>query len=207
MVKQRAITYVDGFNLYYGLRDAKLGSSRWLNLTGVCSALLRPDQRLELVRYFTARVRGDPTAQGRQAIYIDALRELGGIEIEFGQFLLNSVRCHQCNYTWSKPEEKRTDVNIAVRMLEDASDDRCDIALVVSGDSDLVPPILSIRQRYPKKRVIVAAPPRRWGAQITQAADAAIQIRRATIRANRLPDPVITRSGIALRAPSGWLPS
>ena len=84
---ERLIAYIDGFNLYYGLRDARLNSSRWLDLRGMCESLLKPGQRLELVRYFTSRVRGDVQATDRQALFIDALHARGGIEMDFGHFL------------------------------------------------------------------------------------------------------------------------
>ena len=204
---ERLIAYIDGFNLYYGLRDAGLRSSRWLDLHGMCTSLLKPRQRLELVRYFTTRVRGDRNAARRQAVFIDALCARGGIEIDFGHFLSSSTRCRSCGAVRKRHEEKRTDVNIAVRLLEDAFDDRFDTAMVISGDSDLVPPVQSVRGRFPDKRVLVAAPPKRWSAQLGQAANAALQISSMTIRSNRLPDPVITPSGVELRAPTGWLPS
>lgn len=207
MPRERVIAYIDGYNLYFGLLDARLQTSRWLDLHGVCTALLKPDQRLDLVRYFTTSVRNDPDAAKRQAIFIDALRARGGIEIDFGVFLSKTVTCRRCNEQWSKNEEKRTDVNIAVRLLNDAYDDRFDMALVISGDSDLVPIVESVRERFPRKRVIVASPPKRWSTDLAQSAHAAFQVSRAAIRSNRLPDPVLTPEGIALRAPEGWLPT
>lgn len=60
MSTNRVIAYIDGYNLYCGMRDASLQSSRWLDLHALCESLLEPDQRLELVRYFTTRVRDDP---------------------------------------------------------------------------------------------------------------------------------------------------
>ena len=206
MATERVIAYIDGFNLYYGLRDAHLRSSRWLDLRGVCASLLKPRQRLQLVRYFTTRVRDDAAASERQAIFIDALLARGGIEIDFGHFLSNSKTCRSCGVVWKKNEEKRTDVNIAVRLLDDAYDDRFDTAMVISGDSDLVPPIESVRRRFPSKRLIVAAPPARWSGQLSQAANAAFRISPLTIRSNRLPDPVLTPGGVELHAPRGWLP-
>ena len=206
MATERVIAYIDGFNLYYGLRDARLRSSRWLDLRGVCASLLKPHQRLQLVRYFTARVRDDPAASKRQAVFIDALLARGGIEIDFGHFLSSSKTCRACGDVRKKNEEKKTDVNIAVRLLDDAYDDRFDTAMVISGDSDLVPPIESVRRRFPSKRLIVAAPPERWSGQFGQAANAAFRISRLTIRSNRLPDPVLTPDGVELRAPRGWLP-
>ncbi|MDE0135610.1 MAG: NYN domain-containing protein [Acidimicrobiaceae bacterium] len=206
MGTDRLIAYVDGFNLYYGLRDARLRSSRWLDLHGVCTSLLKLSQRLELVRYFTTRVRGDPAAVRRQSVYIDALLARGGLEIDFGHFLSSNTQCRSCGAVTRKREEKKTDVNIAVRLLEDAYSDRFDVAMVISGDSDLVPPVESVRNRFPDKRVLVAAPPERWSAQLSQAANAALRISPLTIRSNRLPDPVVTPSGTQLWAPRGWLP-
>ncbi len=83
----------------------------------------------------------EPDKAGRQSAFIDALLARGDIEIDFGHFLSKPVTCRSCGSTWQKNEEKKTDVNIAVRLLEVAYDDRFDVAVVISGDSDLVPPI------------------------------------------------------------------
>lgn len=206
MSSKRAFAYIDGFNLYYGMLDARLHSARWLDLRAMCAALPRPHQRLGLVRYFTARVRDDPEAASDQAVYLDALRARGGVEVMFGHFLATSVECRGCGFVKKKYEEKRTDVNMAVRLLEDAFDDRFDLAIVVSADSDLVAPIEAVRRRFPDKQVMVAFPPHRRSAQLRRAANAAHHLSGPVIRSCRLPDPVMTPAGIALRAPRGWLP-
>ncbi len=203
---ERLIAYVDGFNLYYGLRTARLNTSRWLDIHGLCLSLLNSTQQLDLVRYFTTRVKADPKAADRQAIFIDALLARGGIEIDYGHFLSKRTKCHECGVVVRKHEEKKTDVNIAVRLIEDAYDDRFDTALLISGDSDLVPLVESLRTRFSSKQIVVAAPPNRWSTQLAQAANAAFQISPLTIRSNRLPDPVKTSDGVMLRAPVGWLP-
>lgn len=198
--------YIDGFNLYYGMLDGRMQNARWLDLRALVAALLRPHQQLGLVRYFTARVRDDPEAARDQAAFIDALLARGGVEIEFGHFQATSVECHRCGHVKNRYEEKRTDVNMAARMLEDAFDDRFDLAIVVSADSDLVAPIETVRRRFPDKRVMVAFPPRRRSAQLRRAADAVHHLAGPVIRSSRLPDPVVTSAGVKLRAPRGWLP-
>jgi len=203
---ERVIAYIDGYNFYYGLREARLHSSRWLDLPAMCRALLKGGQRLDLVRYFTTRVRNDPAAAKRQSSFIDALTARGGIEIDFGHFISKERLCKSCGHAWRQSEEKKTDVNIAVRLLDDAYDDRFDTAVVISGDSDLVPPIKSVRARFPSKRLVVASPPKRVSGELRGAADAALTISDRTIRANRLPNPVMTSTGIQLWAPAGWLP-
>jgi len=200
------ITYIDGFNLYHGLLQARLHSARWLDLHALGRSLLKPSQQLELTRYFTARVRGNPDKARRQRTFIDALNARGGIEIDFGHFLSSRISCRRCGNRWRKNEEKKTDVNLAVRLLDDAYDDRFDTAMIISADSDLVPPIESVGARFPDKRLIAAFPPQRNSTELRRVADKAFEISEATIRGARLPDPVTTRSGTRLRAPKGWLP-
>lgn len=52
--------YIDGFNLYNGLKDKHGRKYLWLDLESLARRLLRQDQQLALVRYFTAPVRNDP---------------------------------------------------------------------------------------------------------------------------------------------------
>lgn len=206
MRTERVIAYIDGFNLYHGLHDAKLKSSRWLDLRGVCESLLKPHQELVVVRYFTSIVRNKSGAR-RQNVYLDALRSRGGIEVDLGHLFPKTRTCSKCGFRHSTSEEKKTDVNIAVRLLEDAYDDQFDVGIVISGDSDLAPPIEAVRRRFPYKTLLVAAPPERWSSELNRVAHAAIKIFPGVIRNNRLPDPVITPYGQQLRAPAGWLPS
>ncbi len=207
MSAERAIAYIDGYNLYHGICDARLQSSRWLDLRELSRSLLKPQQRLVLVRYFTTMVRNNPPKAERQSTFIEALRAGGGIEVDFGHFLSKAVKCPGCGHEWAKHEEKKTDVNIAVRILDDAFDDRFDVAMVVSGDSDLVPAIESVHARFPDKRIIVAFPPRRQSAELKRVANESFTIGKGKIRSNRLPDPIITPDGITLQAPRGWLPA
>ena len=54
---------------------------------------------------------------------------------------------------------RRTDVNIALWLLDDAYRDRYDRAYVVSRDSDLKPAVAMVRSRFPEKEVHIVAPP------------------------------------------------
>jgi hypothetical protein len=51
----RVAVYVDGRNLYYGLKSRGWRRYYWLDLRRLAENLLRPSQRLTAVRYFTAR--------------------------------------------------------------------------------------------------------------------------------------------------------
>ena len=206
MSVERVVAYIDGFNFYYGLMEANLQTSRWLDLSAMCTNLLKPQQELKLVRYFTTRVSNNPAKHQRQKTFIDALFARGGIDIDFGHFLSQNAACKSCGHTWRRNEEKKTDVNIAVRLLDDAYDNLFDVAMIISGDSDLVPPIKSVRRRHPDKTVVVAFPPKRRSGELGRTAHVAFPIGHGVIRQSRLPDPVVQANGYELRAPQGWLP-
>lgn len=56
-------------------------------------------------------------------------------------------------------EEKETDVNIALTMLDFAYKDKFDHAFLISNDSDLAPAIHMIRKNFPKKFITTIVPP------------------------------------------------
>lgn len=58
---QRVIAFIDGFNLYFGLKAKRWQRYYWLNLQALMRNILKPDQHLVHTKYFTARVQGPPT--------------------------------------------------------------------------------------------------------------------------------------------------
>ena len=83
----RVVVYVDGFNLYYGLKSRKWRRYYWLDLRRLAERLLRPGQQLETVHYFTTRVADEPHNPGkatRQNSYLEALETLENLETHTG---------------------------------------------------------------------------------------------------------------------------
>jgi hypothetical protein len=201
------IAYIDGFNLYFGLKSKGWKRHYWLDVVGLSRALLKPGQTLQAAHYFTARIRltgNNHADMQRQADYLDALATLPLLTIQFGHYLPKGRQCRRCGNTWTDYEEKMTDVNIAVQLLADAFDDRFDTALLISADSDLTTPVQQVRARFPAKRVIVAQPPGRNSVQLATAATAAFTISETKIRQNQLPEVVTTASGYVIHRPAHW---
>ena len=48
---QRVLVYVDGFNLYFGLRSQGWKRFYWLDLPALATAILQQQQQLEMVKY------------------------------------------------------------------------------------------------------------------------------------------------------------
>jgi uncharacterized LabA/DUF88 family protein len=203
----RVMVYVDGFNLYFGLRSKGWRKHYWLNLQALATALLKPGQTLQCVHYFTSRIRANgrnlPDMQ-RQTTYLEALDTLPGLQLHFGHYLEKPKQCRQCGAQWMDYEEKMTDVNIAVQLLSDAFDDRFDTALLISGDSDLTTPVNKLRTQFPAKRLIVAFPPDRQSFELQQAANATFTIGEANLRQSQLPAQVQRADGFILQRPAHW---
>jgi uncharacterized LabA/DUF88 family protein len=109
-----------------------------------------------------------------------------------------------CNARWISYEEKETDVNISVALIEDAVQDLYDTALLVSGDTDLRPAVASAIRLRPRKRVLVAFPPRRFSARLANGVNAYTRIGSDKIRNAQLPAKIVTADGITLERPGHW---
>ena len=203
----RVVVYIDGFNLYYGMRSRGWRRYYWLDLNRLAVRLLRPGQRLAGVKYFTARVipdAGSVDKARRQNIYLEALGTLPDLDIHYGYYLPKMQRCSTCGTTWQTYEEKMTDVNIAVELVADAYDDTFDTAIVVSADSDLARPITTIREGFPGKRVVAAFPPNRVSKLLRSVAAASLTIGHGVLSNSQFPERVVTSDGQVLTRPRRW---
>ncbi len=204
---RRVIAYIDGFNLYYGLKSKGWRRYYWLDLHLLARNLLRQEQELAAVKYFTARISATPAnmeKQKRQGIYLEAVASLPLTRIYFGHYLPKPRQCLKCGAEWISHEEKMTDVNISVELMQDAFDDRFDTALLVSADSDLSAPVESVLARYPDRRIIMVCPPDRQSKKLESVASASFRIGRKLLQDSQLPDIYEKPDGFVLRRPREW---
>jgi 6-hydroxy-3-succinoylpyridine 3-monooxygenase len=209
-LKARTIFYFDAFNLYYGaVRSTP--ALKWLDIARYCK-LLRPHDDIRLIRYFSALITG-PT-RPNQETYLKALATRPSVEVTLGRFKMKNVKCgvsactSQANKWYLVPEEKRTDVNIAVFMLDDAYRDLCDQFVIFSGDSDLVPAVNMVRLRFPNKKIIVYVPSQNpvRGAAVELRTSAHVNRTLPTLLLSKsqFPDTVSDGAGGVLRRPPSW---
>ena len=201
---KRVIAYVDGFNLYFGLRDMGWRRFYWLDIVKLARSILETGSELADVKYFTARVSFPEEKRKRQSAYLEALEIASSPTIIFGKYRPEAYFCQYCYQEGQIPKEKMTDVNIAVEMMTDAFQDRFDTALLISGDSDLTPPALAIRRLFPEKRVIVAFPPKRSSVDLIGAASAHFTLIRTRLRDAQMPDEIMKSGGAMLKRPDEW---
>ncbi len=101
----------------------------------------------------------DLDCRERQSKYFAALKTLPKVTIILGVFQNREVTCRaHCKQKYGVPEEKKTDVNLAVEMMSDSIAGNCENLYVVSGDSDIQPPVEWISKNKPGLKVTVYVP-------------------------------------------------
>jgi len=185
------------------LIEAGFDACRWLNLKKLVLSLLKPHQELIGIKYFTSRVNNNPDKQKRQSNYIDAL-ESTDIKIIYGKYQDGSTECKRCGNTWRTAKEKMTDVNIATSIIIDAFKDEYDMAMLISVDSDLTPPIREVHGLFKDKRVFIAFPPKRHNSSMALIAKGSEIIGRKRLVDALFEDEVMSRTGYKLKIPNVW---
>jgi uncharacterized LabA/DUF88 family protein len=143
---KRAIIFVDGSNWYHKLRKllnvntvadaAEMKPPVDFDLRGFAQNLVAPDTLIE-IRYYLGkvkRVKGDTKSE---LMYANQQRLIGflqqqNVTIGFG---------HLINYPDGSFHEKGVDILLAVEMIRCALEKKCEVAYLVSSDTDLVPAV------------------------------------------------------------------
>ena len=206
----RTLIYVDGLNLYYG---ALKGTSwKWLDLLALFQAILQPHHQIVEIKYFTARVSGTPRSQSkpqRQDVYLRALqRYRPEVSVFYGHFLRNKVRAPLARPTGGrrtveviKTEEKGSDVNLAVHLLNDAWLGAYDCAVVASNDSDLAEAMRLVRHERGKRIGLMTPGTAHPSRQLMSHAHFYRPIRQSALQRSQLPDPI---PGANISKPGRW---
>jgi hypothetical protein len=205
--------YIDGFNLYYGC--LRTSSYKWLDLGRLCAGLL-PDNQVHRIRYFTARIQGrpdDPDGPNRQEAYLAALGSVPGLSIHYGHFLASTTKAMPVDpppppasplVKVHKMEEKGSDVNLATWMVTDAFENDCELAVLITNDSDLAEPMNVVASRCGKQVGLINPHPRRASrAPIRQKPIFVKEIRKGLLAASQFPDQVRVGKR-TLHKPPAW---
>jgi uncharacterized LabA/DUF88 family protein len=148
-------------------------------------------------------------APQRQQVYLRALKTIPSLSIHYGHYLSHVARMPLANPRGGvrtvevvKTEEKGSDVNLATYLLLDAFQRDCDVAVVISNDSDLMLPI-ELAQSVLGIRVGVVNP--HPPARRSRALQPTFfkQIRTSTLRASQFPAVLRDARG-EIRKPERW---
>jgi uncharacterized LabA/DUF88 family protein len=196
IVMRKTFAYIDGYNLYCGLVDPRhhkqgpnnnlYRKNSWLNIESLLNAFLPSPHELTFVKYFTAMTQNNPGKAKRQEDYLKALRSTPIIAPP----IFGDIR-----RAGKKRSEKKTDVEIALHMYDDALKNDNYTILLLCGDSDQVPTINWIRGLNKDIDIFVLFPPYRVSKELRSFADRTFTIKERTAAGHQFPDIVEYEDG------------
>lgn len=152
-MKKPTIVYVDGLNLYHRLEETN-PRLMWLNVVRLAEDMLREENEIVKVNYYTALFDPNSDSAKQQDAYHKALESQAKLEKHEGKFkrtpkygkltgnkslLLPLLRPFLPNVLKFKTrEEKKTDVALASHLVRDAFFKRFKVAVIVTNDIDFV---------------------------------------------------------------------
>lgn len=206
MNKQRVIVYVDGFNFYYGLKQKGWKKFYWLDIVKFFEKMMTPNQELVEVNYFSARPHDDEASR-KQDLFFMANKLNPKFHLILGKYLKKDLKCPNCKKIIHTFEEKETDVRVATQMINDVYHKRCDITIIVSADSDMVPSIEIIREISSTHKVFAYFPPLKHSVTLTNSCDAVRKLSGYASRFNQsmLPNEVTLPNGYVAHRPDNWI--
>lgn len=176
--KKTVTVYIDGFNFYYGIKRSTKANSRWNNaywidIVKLCEGFISQDEVLKKVIYFTATPLNSKKS-ARQSAWLNANKLINKerFEVVRGKYLEKQITCPNCSFAISRPEEKKTDVNISVRMIRDCVQKTTDAVFLISADTDLLPPLELIKNDFPQIKIKILFPPSNYSHEISAVASA-----------------------------------
>lgn len=212
MSKERPSTniYVDAFNLFYGA--LRKGPYKWLDLEALCQILF-PDNEINRIRYFTAIVSSrpqDPQKPQRQQTYIRALQTIPSVEIHYGSYQSRNVRMYLAKPPKTgartievvRTDEKGSDVNLATYLLLDTFRRDCEVAVVISNDSDLAEPVRIVKEEFGVPVGIVNPHPAKFRSRSLKCTFFR-QLRPSALPRAQFPETLIDAQG-TIHKPSDW---
>lgn len=190
---QRVVCLVDGLNLYHAISALDRPEFKWVDLRNLAQVFLKSNsEKLSRVFYFSAYAEHvSESSQKCQKAYVRALELIGVVSI-LGHFKEKNRKCPSCSHRWIGHEEKETDVNIALFLLNLAYQNAFDRALLISNDSDLAPAIRMVRKHFPQKRITTVSPPHYFHSrELIQASSDKTKVRVEHLQRCLLP-PIVT---------------
>ena len=176
MRKNRVLVLIDGFNYYHKLKEYQNKYNKcvkWLDYRSLVESWLTEDDDCNNaeIYYFSAIAtwRGADCVS-KHKTYIKALKSKNIIPI-LGEFkkkkthrCANNEKCIDCNLKPDKSklirhEEKNSDVNLAVTLIEKSIKKEFDKCFILSADNDFATAISRARQLNPEIKIVVQPPP------------------------------------------------
>ena len=147
---KRVAVFIDGNNFYYGLRKiyGKNKSLKSFNFKKFADFLAEKNSVVGIF-YYNAQLdkEHNPDKYESQKEFFEKLKQIPNFHLVLCKLLKRNIMGTNKHYYIIKED----DINMAVDMVENAYDNKFDVAILVSGDGDFAPAVRSVKKK--KKQV------------------------------------------------------
>jgi uncharacterized LabA/DUF88 family protein len=127
-----------------------------------------------------------------------------GVKTIYGEFKPKRKHCNIWGGNFWSREEKQTDVNIALFLLQMAIVGSYDKAIIISGDTDLFPAMKAVRSIFPGKEIGVVIPIGKASEDFRKQADFHYKMREHHLAKSQFPDALVLADKTVLNRPLNW---
>ena len=168
----------------------------------MCQFFLKKSDSLTDIYYFTALAKWNEGKVKRHKRYIKAL-ETTGVKIIYGNFKTVTRKCRNCFKEYKTFEEKETDVNVGLHLLNSAYQDQFDKFFLLTADSDLIPAIKMIAEYFPNKESHIILPINAISKDLKNNSDNISQIKKKHLKSSLFPNTIHLENG-TISKPEKW---
>ena len=179
MAEERVMIFIDGGNLYSGVKE-ELKLAQSIKIDKLAEKLASGRRLVRVYYYTTPSPRPDsPQGKGHQR-FLDKLGWIDYLQVRLGRIMPKEYDyvCRKCGekQTHRSHIQKGVDTRIVVDMVSMAVGGSYDIAILVSGDSDLAEAVDFIREHTNKQVENACVPGRGWARTLREASDRRISL-------------------------------
>lgn len=176
---ERAMVFIDGANLYMGVKYG-LKQNKMVKIDALAQKLVGDRELVRIHYYNTPTPSQDVDEQKANQKFLTRLGWIDNLQIKLGRIMPRTyvMDCPHCKekVEYKTHIQKGVDTRIAVDMVTMAVSDSYDVAILVSGDSDLVEAVNFIRDHTHKKVENACVPDKGWHRTLREASDIRIPI-------------------------------
>lgn len=203
--------YIDGYNIYHGIKETGDKTLLWLNLFALAYWLMKPDEILDKIVYFTSLPTKNNDSYRRHINYLRLITNLNTdnlLDIVYGRQDISEKACRrdQCQGRNARfIEEKELDVAIASHIVRDTLKNQVDSLYLISADSDMNPAIRMIENENVDIRITICAPPLRPNKIVNLPGIDYVQLSEKDIAHCRAPVTIVFNHRKTIVMPETWV--
>jgi uncharacterized LabA/DUF88 family protein len=176
---ERVMVFIDGANLYMGIKHG-LKQDKMIKVDTLAKKLVGDRELVRIYYYNTPSPSKDPDEQKANQKFLTRLGWIDNLQIRLGRIMPRTyiVECPKCKdkIEYKTHIQKGVDTRIAVDMVTLAVSQAFDVAILISGDSDLAEAVNFIREHTHKKVENACVPDRSWHRTLREASDKRVSL-------------------------------